>query len=152
MTPRADLTASTRLTDKGDRNTQAAVQQRLAHWQQERDLAALRDERALAALPAKDRDDRPFGAEDRTMPAPGSADVEDFPSNRLLPTGGAVLPASVPTACPGGRLPLSPQVLDFQATCGVSSDPACQPATPLRMCLPRRRSAHPGTPHRPDRS
>jgi serine/threonine-protein kinase len=52
---RADLAAYTRQTEKGNPNTRQAIQQRLAHWQEDTDLAAVRDAKALAALPEKER-------------------------------------------------------------------------------------------------
>jgi eukaryotic-like serine/threonine-protein kinase len=51
---RADLAAYTQLAEKGKEDRQL-VQQRLARWQQDTDLATLRDEKALAALPEKER-------------------------------------------------------------------------------------------------
>jgi tetratricopeptide (TPR) repeat protein len=52
---RADLTAYTRLVERGNQNIRQAVQQRLAHWQEDPDLAAVRDAKPLAALPEKER-------------------------------------------------------------------------------------------------
>ncbi|MBI1918710.1 MAG: tetratricopeptide repeat protein [Planctomycetes bacterium] len=52
---RADLTAYTRLTENGNPNSRRAIQQRLVHWQQDTDLISLREEKALAALPEKER-------------------------------------------------------------------------------------------------
>src|SRR6266511_129723 len=52
---RADLAAYTRFAEKGNPKTRQAVQQRLAHWHQDADLTPLRDEKALAALPEKER-------------------------------------------------------------------------------------------------
>src|SRR5437016_2150417 len=52
---RADLAASTCDAKNGNQNLQQAIPPRLAPWQQDTDLTALRDEKALAALPAKER-------------------------------------------------------------------------------------------------
>jgi hypothetical protein len=52
---RADLTAYTRLVEKANPNTRRVIQQRLAHWQEDTDLTPLRDAKALAALPEKER-------------------------------------------------------------------------------------------------
>jgi tetratricopeptide (TPR) repeat protein len=52
---RADLTAYVRLADQGNPNARPALLQKLAHWQQDTDLTALRDGNALAALPEKER-------------------------------------------------------------------------------------------------
>ena len=43
------------LADKGNPNTRQAVQQLLAHWQEDTDLAALREAKSLASLPQKER-------------------------------------------------------------------------------------------------
>jgi tetratricopeptide (TPR) repeat protein len=51
---RADLTVYTRDADKGPPNTRRAIQQRLAHWQQDTDLITLRDANALTAIPEKE--------------------------------------------------------------------------------------------------
>jgi serine/threonine-protein kinase len=51
----ADLAAWTPLAEKGPRQTRAAVQQTLRHWQQDPDLAGVRGD-ALARLPAAERD------------------------------------------------------------------------------------------------
>ncbi|MBI1913784.1 MAG: tetratricopeptide repeat protein [Planctomycetes bacterium] len=51
----ADLAAYTRLTEKGNPNTRQTIQQRLAHWQADADLTAVRDAKALTALPEKER-------------------------------------------------------------------------------------------------
>src|SRR5262249_50447303 len=50
---RADLAAFTR--DAAIPAARPTIQQRLAHWQQDTNLTALRDAKALAALPAKER-------------------------------------------------------------------------------------------------
>jgi hypothetical protein len=47
---RADLAAYARLAERGDAETRAAVRQRLAHWLQDADLAAVRDQAALGRL------------------------------------------------------------------------------------------------------
>jgi Flp pilus assembly protein TadD/serine/threonine protein kinase len=52
---RADLTAYVRLAEQGNPNARQAILQYLAHWQQDTDLTALRDGKALAALPQKER-------------------------------------------------------------------------------------------------
>jgi tetratricopeptide (TPR) repeat protein len=52
---RADLDLYAKLAQRSDRNLQKAVQQRLAHWQQDPDLASLRDPKALARLDADER-------------------------------------------------------------------------------------------------
>jgi serine/threonine-protein kinase len=52
---RADLAAYTRLVEKGNPNARRAIQQRLAHWQQDTDFTTLRDAKALVALPATER-------------------------------------------------------------------------------------------------
>jgi hypothetical protein len=52
---RADLGAYIRLAENGNRNIHQAVQQRLTHWQENPNLAALRDAKALAVLPEKER-------------------------------------------------------------------------------------------------
>jgi len=41
--------------DNGNPNTRRAIQQRLAHWQEDTDFTAVRDVKALAALPEKER-------------------------------------------------------------------------------------------------
>jgi serine/threonine-protein kinase len=51
---RADLAAYTHLAAKG-KNDRQLVQQRLTHWRQDTDLTALRDEKALSALPEAER-------------------------------------------------------------------------------------------------
>jgi eukaryotic-like serine/threonine-protein kinase len=51
---RADLAVYTRLAEKG-KDDQQLVQRHLAHWQQDTDLDAVRDAKALAALPEKER-------------------------------------------------------------------------------------------------
>jgi superkiller protein 3 len=53
---RTDLNAYTRLVEKGNLNARWFIQQRLAHWQQDTDLTAVRDANALAALTEKERD------------------------------------------------------------------------------------------------
>src|SRR5262249_48131718 len=52
---RADLAAYAPLVEKGDAATRQAVRQRLAHWQQDADLAAVRDKDWLDAMPEADR-------------------------------------------------------------------------------------------------
>jgi Flp pilus assembly protein TadD len=52
---RADLALHTRQLESGQRADRAAVQRALAHWQQDSDLAGLRDPAALAKLPAEER-------------------------------------------------------------------------------------------------
>jgi tetratricopeptide (TPR) repeat protein len=52
---RADLAASAKLVAKGDKESRQFVQQRLAHWQQDADLVAVRDKEWLAAMPEADR-------------------------------------------------------------------------------------------------
>jgi tetratricopeptide (TPR) repeat protein len=52
---RADLTAYTGLASKGNPNTLRTIQQRLVHWEEDRDLSALRDERAVTNLAEKER-------------------------------------------------------------------------------------------------
>jgi eukaryotic-like serine/threonine-protein kinase len=52
---RADLDAYARLLQRGNPAAKRAVGQRLAHWQQDPDLASVRDEGALARLPADER-------------------------------------------------------------------------------------------------
>jgi tetratricopeptide (TPR) repeat protein/serine/threonine protein kinase len=52
---RADLASYTRLAEQGNHQTRQAIQQYLAHWEQDADLTPLRDEKALAALPEKER-------------------------------------------------------------------------------------------------
>jgi tetratricopeptide (TPR) repeat protein len=51
---RADLKAWTKLLEKGPA-ARPAVRQRLRHWQQDKDLAGIRDQAALAKLPAEER-------------------------------------------------------------------------------------------------
>src|SRR5262249_38883826 len=48
---RDDQAAYTRLAEQGNPNAQRAIQERLVHWQQDADLAGLRDPKALATLP-----------------------------------------------------------------------------------------------------
>ena len=50
---RADLTASKALADKAE--ARQTVRQRLAHWLKDEDLASVRDEKALPALPEAER-------------------------------------------------------------------------------------------------
>src|SRR5262249_40540789 len=50
---RAGLAAYARLTEKADARKE--VQKRLNHWLHDPDLASVRDEKALAALPEKER-------------------------------------------------------------------------------------------------
>jgi tetratricopeptide (TPR) repeat protein len=52
---RADLTAYVRLAEQGNPNARQAILENLTHWQQDTDLTALRDGKALAALPEKER-------------------------------------------------------------------------------------------------
>jgi tetratricopeptide (TPR) repeat protein len=52
---RADLTAYVRLAEPGNPNARQEILQNLTHWQQDTDLAALREGKALAALPEKER-------------------------------------------------------------------------------------------------
>jgi tetratricopeptide (TPR) repeat protein len=52
---RADLTVYTRLAGGAEAAARQAVRQRLAHWQQDTDLAAVRDPAALARLPDDER-------------------------------------------------------------------------------------------------
>src|SRR5262249_32299567 len=52
---RDDLAAYTRLADNSNANTRRAIQQRLAHWQEDTDVTAVRDAKALAALREKER-------------------------------------------------------------------------------------------------
>jgi tetratricopeptide (TPR) repeat protein len=52
---RADLTAYTQFVEKGDPATRSVIQKRLAHWQSDADLLAVRDPAWLAAMPAPDR-------------------------------------------------------------------------------------------------
>src|SRR5262249_25657009 len=51
----ADLAAWTKLADTGKPNDQALAQKTLRRWQRDPDLAALRDEAALAKLPKLER-------------------------------------------------------------------------------------------------
>jgi serine/threonine-protein kinase len=53
---RADLTAWTRVLDKATPQARAAAQQHLRRWQQDPDLAGLRDAAALAKLPTPERE------------------------------------------------------------------------------------------------
>ena len=43
------------MTASGPANARSFVQQTLKHWQKDTDLAGIRDEAALAKLPAEDR-------------------------------------------------------------------------------------------------
>jgi tetratricopeptide (TPR) repeat protein len=52
---RADLALRTKQLESGQPADRAAVQQALHHWQQDSDLAGLRDKDALAKLPAEER-------------------------------------------------------------------------------------------------
>jgi tetratricopeptide (TPR) repeat protein len=52
---RADLTLRTKQLESGRPADRAAVQQALRHWQKDSDLAGLRDQAALAKLPAEER-------------------------------------------------------------------------------------------------
>jgi serine/threonine-protein kinase len=53
---RADLTAWTKVLDKGPPQARQVVAQTLQHWQKDTDLAGLRDKAALDKLPAAERD------------------------------------------------------------------------------------------------
>jgi serine/threonine-protein kinase len=52
---RADLTLYAKLAERQEPATQQAVRQRLAHWQQDTDLASVRDKPALEKLPDDER-------------------------------------------------------------------------------------------------
>src|SRR5262249_53114530 len=52
---RADLVAWARLVEKGPPQARPQVQGALRHWQQNTDLAGLRDQAALARLPEAER-------------------------------------------------------------------------------------------------
>jgi tetratricopeptide (TPR) repeat protein/tRNA A-37 threonylcarbamoyl transferase component Bud32 len=52
---RADLAAYARLVAKGNQQVRQLIQERLAHWQQDTDLIAVRDPAWLAAMPELDR-------------------------------------------------------------------------------------------------
>jgi tetratricopeptide (TPR) repeat protein len=52
---RADLKAYTQLAERGDPGAKEAVRQRLRHWQQDPDLASVRDPKALDRLPDDER-------------------------------------------------------------------------------------------------
>ena len=54
---RADLTTSIDLVEKDKGESRQMIQERLAHWDQDPDLTAVRDDKALAALPEKERED-----------------------------------------------------------------------------------------------
>jgi serine/threonine-protein kinase len=51
----ADLDAYTRLAEKGNTAARQPVAQRLAHWQKDADLSAVRDKKWLDAMPEADR-------------------------------------------------------------------------------------------------
>src|SRR5262249_7761909 len=53
---RADLTAWTRVVEQGPATALPVVERSLRHWQQNPDLAGLRDVLAVAKLPAAERD------------------------------------------------------------------------------------------------
>jgi serine/threonine-protein kinase len=53
---RADLALSTKQLESGKSTERQVVQNRLRHWQQDSDLAGLRDAAALAKLPAEEQD------------------------------------------------------------------------------------------------
>jgi hypothetical protein len=53
---RADLSAYAKLIASGKPDARALVQQRLQHWQQDADLAGIRDANALAKLPETERE------------------------------------------------------------------------------------------------
>jgi hypothetical protein len=48
-----------KMAERDDPNAKEAVRQRLAHWQQDTDLATVRDQAALGKLPDDER--RPWG-------------------------------------------------------------------------------------------
>jgi hypothetical protein len=52
---RADLAAYAQLAAPGDPKVKEAVRQQLAHWQQDPDLASVRDQEALGTLPDEER-------------------------------------------------------------------------------------------------
>ena len=52
---RDDLTAYAKLADQNNPAVKQAVQQRLAHWRQDPDLASVRDPQALDRLPENER-------------------------------------------------------------------------------------------------
>jgi tetratricopeptide (TPR) repeat protein len=52
---RADLNALANLVEKGDKESRQFVQQRLSHWLKDDDLAVVRDQAWLAAMPETDR-------------------------------------------------------------------------------------------------
>jgi hypothetical protein len=52
---RADLGAYEKLQESGKGKDPISVPQRLGHWQHDRDLAGLRDQEAVAKLPAEER-------------------------------------------------------------------------------------------------
>jgi serine/threonine-protein kinase len=52
---RADLAAYTEMAGRDDPRQRQVIGQRLAHWQEDADLAGLRDEKALAKLPPDER-------------------------------------------------------------------------------------------------
>ena len=54
---KAELAVWSKILDSGDPKARAAVAPTLRHWQQDPDLAGVRDEAALARLPAAERAD-----------------------------------------------------------------------------------------------
>jgi hypothetical protein len=52
---REDLTACAKLTERPEPAARQSVRQRLAHWQQDTDLASVRDPQALDRLPDDER-------------------------------------------------------------------------------------------------
>src|SRR5262249_50361338 len=54
---RADLEVYAKLAERDGPKTKEAVRQRLAHWQEDSDLASIRDKDALAKLPDDERKD-----------------------------------------------------------------------------------------------
>ena len=52
----ADLAAWTKQLDNGAAEVRRTVQDRMRHWQQDSDLADIRNADALAQLPAEERD------------------------------------------------------------------------------------------------
>ena len=53
---RADLSAWDKVLGSAKPEARSAVRQKLQHWQQDSDLAGVRDEAALDSLPAAERD------------------------------------------------------------------------------------------------
>jgi hypothetical protein len=51
----ADLALYTNLADREEATVKQALRQRLAHWQQDTDLASVRDKAALDRLPEDER-------------------------------------------------------------------------------------------------